>query len=149
MIMTGTVAMAVTKEKMDTGWRFHEGDNIEASATDFNDSDWRQIDLPHDWSVETEAAAQAGDNVGPFSKNSVGKDATGFTVGGIAWYRKTFNASRQSSTECFSLYFEGVYNYAEVWLNGRKLYFNRYGYVPFRIDITPFMTEGKNVLAVR
>lgn len=128
---------------LDEGWQFHYGDN--------NDASWRLVDLPHDWSIELDAASATGAHVGPFARHSQGGSATGNTVGGIGWYRKTFTLAKDDAEKQLSLYFEGVYNHAEVWLNGHKLYFNHYGYLPFRFDITPYVNRlGKpNVLTVR
>jgi beta-galactosidase len=138
------------KSCIDEGWKFHYG-AVNASAVDYDDSGWRILNLPHDWSVETDAAAATGEHVGPFAKNNVGGSAVGQTVGGEGWYRKAFTLSSDDADKQISLYFEGVYNHAEVWLNGRKLYFNHYGYVPFRFDITPFLNQlgTENILAVR
>lgn len=137
---------------LDEGWRFHYGEAT-AQAVDFDDSQWRQLDLPHDWSVETEAAETAGgEHIGPFSTTvkGVGNAECARTLGGEAWYRRSFTLTSEDADKQLSLYFEGVYNHAEVWLNGRKIYFNHYGYAPFRFDITPFVNAPgqENVLAV-
>ena len=65
------------RQLFDSGWRFHLGDVNQGQSTALADKSWRQVDLPHDWSIE-----------GPYSaKNASG---TGFLPGGIGWYRKTF-----------------------------------------------------------
>ena len=75
---------------IDRDWKFCYGDGHAAIDNASTADAWRSIDLPHDWSVETEAAQKAGGTViGPFSTNSVGKYQTGHTVGGEGWYIKT------------------------------------------------------------
>ena len=139
------------KTCIDQGWKFHYGTVREAISPDFNDTSWRTLDLPHDWSVETEAAAQAGENIGPFSKNNPGGSATGQTVGGEGWYRKTFTLSAADEDKRISLYFEGVYAQSEVWVNGIKVYFNPYGYSSYRFDITDYCKPAgeENTVTVR
>ena len=139
------------KTCIDQGWKFHYGAAREAISPDFNDMSWRTLDLPHDWSVETEAAAQAGENIGPFSKNNPGGSATGQTVGGEGWYRKTFTLSAADEDKRISLYFEGVYAQSEVWVNGIKVYFNPYGYSSYRFDITDYCKPAgeENTVTVR
>ena len=151
MLAACMVANAQRKACFDSDWKFQYG-TMKAESPNFDDSRWRRIDLPHDWSVETEAASQAGDNVGPFSRKSIGRDATGHTVGGEGWYRKHFTLTDfDAQREQLGLYFEGAYYEAEVWLNGRRVGQNRYGYSSFRMDITQALRPSgqENVVAVR
>ena len=136
---------------MDKDWKFHYGTAIEAVAPDFDDASWRTLDLPHDWSVENEAAALAGNHIGPFSPNNPGGSATGQTVGGEGWYRKSFTLSSADKSRRISLYFEGVYAQSEVWVNGIRTYFNPYGYSSFRFDITDYLRPAgeENIVTVR
>ena len=137
---------------IDENWKFHYGAAAEAVSPDYDDSAWRTLSLPHDWCVETEAAeAAGGEHIGPFSRSSVGGNSTGQTVGGEGWYRKRFTLGQGDEGKRIMLYFEGAYNHSNVWLNGRKVYFNHYGYQSFRFDITEFCNEpGKeNVLTVQ
>lgn len=139
------------KTCIDRDWKFFYGDGHAAIANASLTEAWRKIDLPHDWSVETEAAKAAGGTVvGPFSTNSVGKYQTGNTVGGEGWYKKDLLLTAADLKDCcFSLYFEGAYNQTEVYVNGKKMYFNHYGYSSFRFDVTDAVKEGHNVLLVR
>ena len=110
---------------------------------------WRTLSLPHDWSVEPEAAAMQDANaVGPFTQTSVGGDATGFTVGGEGWYRKRFTTPAEALT---TLYFEGAYNETDVWINGQHAAFNPYGYSSFRVEATTLLKPvgEENELLVR
>ena len=96
----------------DDGWKFHLGDSTGASEVKFDDSQWKSLDLPHDWSIEQ-----------PFSKET-GLIATGQTVGGTGWYRKNFTLQPEQANKIVQLYFEGVYMEAEIWLNGQKIDFH-------------------------
>lgn len=140
------------KTCIDENWKFHYGTASEAISPDFDDSSWRTLTLPHDWSVETEAAeAAGGEHIGPFSRSSVGGNSTGQTIGGEGWYRKKFTLNSEDKDKRIMLYFEGAYNHATIWLNGRKIYFNHYGYQSFRFDATEFCNApGKeNTLTVK
>jgi beta-galactosidase len=150
--------------RFDDGWRFHLGDAPGAERPDFDDSTWRALDIPHDWSIEDlpprtettgEAALWAPGNVprrvGPFDADaSPGKTATGFVLGGTGWYRKRFPASAVPTGMRAKVLFEGVYMDADVWLNGRHLGSHPYGYTSFAFDLTAHLRrDGGNVLAVR
>lgn len=155
LLLTLGVSATSRKTCIDKGWKFHYGAVSGATAPDFDDSSWCTLNLPHDWSVETEAAEAAGDNVGPFTKNNPGGTRLGYqtaqTVGGEGWYRKTFTLSKKDLKGRVELYFEGAYNHSEIYLNGKKLYFNPYGYMSFRFDITDACNKAgeANTLAVR
>lgn len=135
-------------ENFDYNWLFGryglqaDGSKIEEPAAvqdvSFNDSCWKQLDLPHDWAVE-----------GPFRT-----DLEGFTGKlpwrGIGWYRKHFKVGKTDIGKRFYLDFDGAMAHAEVWLNGKKVGGHPYGYTSFRVDLTPQLSfEGENVVAVR
>ena len=115
------------------GWRFFLGDSPTASDPAFDDSTWRSLRLPHDWSVE--AAYDAGL-----------EGATAYLPGGVGWYRKRFSLPADDALHF--IYFDGVYNNTTVWLNGHELGSRPYGYSPFYFDMTPYL-EQENLLAVR
>ena len=144
-------SFAQRKVNIDHDWKFLYGDGSAAINDGNVVSQWRSLDLPHDWSVETEAAQAAGGTVvGPFSTNSIGKFQTGNTVGGEGWYAKQLHVSKKELSDGrLSLYFEGVYNRAEVYVNGHKMYFNPYGYSSFRVDVTDVLQRGDNTILVR
>jgi beta-galactosidase len=148
----------------DADWRFHRGDIDGAEAAGFDDSTWRRLDLPHDWSIEdltpdSEASGEGtiwvGGNtptqIGPFDvARSSGQEATGWVVGGTGWYRKRFRVPSSSETPEVEIRFDGVYMNADVWLNGHLLGFHPYGYTSFAYDLTPFLIrDAENFLAVR
>lgn len=143
----------------DRNWKFQKGTVVGAETPDFDDALWRTLDLPHDWSVEpllSHAAPEDSDMadtsvvIGPFCNSSIGKEATGQTVGGEGWYRKHFTIAKGDSEKRHILYFEGAYNQSEVWVNGIKVGDNVYGYSSFRCDITEACRPAgeENVVAV-
>lgn len=126
------------KVNINSQWKFHRGCVANAEQPTFNDSQWRVLDLPHDWSMDPVPVQREGITIGPFSHMSVGGADTGQTVGGEGWYRKVFTIQPEDADKLISLYFEGAYNQTEVWINGQKAYFNPYGYMPFKIDINKY-----------
>lgn len=148
--VTSLTLSAQRKQLIDDDWHFIYGDGSAALKNSAIADGWRSLSLPHDWSVETEAAEKAGGRViGPFSSNSVGKYQTGFTVGGEGWYQKTLNMTADDLTGRVILYFEGVYYQSWVYVNGKIANFCPYGYSSFRVDATKFLHEGKNNILVK
>ena len=151
---------AQRKQSFDEGWRFHRGEVMNAEAVDCDDSQWREVIVPHDFSMEPVAYAhdyreQTTEwkdwQVGPFSRLSIGDWDSGQTVGGTGWYRKTFtlptNGGSLDNTlrnKSLRLRFDGVYNQAEVWVNGRKAAINVYGYMPFVVDLNAILKDNAN-----
>jgi beta-galactosidase len=148
----------------DDGWRFNGGDVTGAENPAFSDLAWRKLDLPHDWSIEDLPAHLESDGqsaiwddcgcpteIGPFSRvHSEGEAATGWIVGGVGWYRKSFATPERPKGGRVSVRFDGVYMNADFWINGNHLGQHPYGYTGFEFDITPHLREqGINVLAVK
>lgn len=132
-------ASDVRKQLFDYDWKFALGDSVSASAADFDDSAWRKLDLPHDWSIEGNISADA----------PTGNDG-GYFPSGVAWYRKTFDVPADYSDRKVGIYFEGVYMNSEVFVNGVSLGVWPYGYSSFFYDLTPHLRFGEqNVVAVR
>jgi len=121
----------------DAGWRFHLGDVPSASAASFVDHSWRKVDLPHDWSAESS-----------FDLNNPSGWRGAYLPGGIGWYRKTFNWKNAASQQVF-IQFDGIYMNSEVWINGHYLGKRPYGYIGFQYDLTPYLKNGTNSIAVR
>nr|WSY49105.1 DUF4982 domain-containing protein [Streptomyces sp. NBC_00886] len=171
----GTAEPSSARERsFDEGWLFLRGDPTGAEAPSYDDGSWRSLDLPHDWSIEdlpyagsTEGGATSDPSllvlkdpdptlpqppqvIGPFdTRNSQNGGSTGYTVGGIAWYRKHFRLPAGEGLHA-ELRFDGVHQNADVWLNGVHLGFHPYGYTGFAYDLTPRLSPtGANVLAVR
>jgi len=135
----------------DSDWKFNLGDVAGSATPAFDDSQWRSLDLPHDWSIEDRAPIDSVLQIGPFSSESQGGGATGHVMGGIGWYRKSFTLDLNSKDKIISILFDGVYMESEVWVNGKNAGFHPYGYTPFSYDITPFLNPPgqKNVIAVK
>jgi len=124
-------------ELFNKNWKFHLSDVKEASVSTFDDSKWRVLNLPHDWSVE-----------GTLSPDRA--SCTGFLPGGIGWYRKTFVVPENRKGEKVFIYFEGVYNRSEVFINGTSVGKRPNGYISFMYDLTPYIQFGKeNVISVK
>ena len=114
------------------------GENIAYVKSDFDDSEWRHLNLPHDWAIE-----------GSFNidyNGSTGK----LPYWGIRWYRKTLELSQDDAGKQIYLDIDGAMSYASVWCNGQYVGGWPYGYASFRLDLTPYIKAGqKNVLAIR
>jgi beta-galactosidase len=122
---------------LDPGWRFSVGDTPMAMNPQFDDSQWQTVSLPHDWSIN-----------GPFLP-SYGS-GNGYAPGGQAWYRKHFSMNPADKGKLVSLELDGVYDNAEVFLNGYLVGGRPYGFESFTCDLTPLLhPTGDNVLAVR
>lgn len=129
----------------DFDWRFHRSGAQGAEAVDFDDSGWRRLDLPHDWSMEDLPGTAS-----PFDPNAISQVSGGFTVGGTGWYRKTFNVPESQRGQRLIIQFDGVYMNAEVWLNGQLVGSHPYGYTSFWFDLTDKVKwGGTNLLAVK
>ena len=129
----------------DFDWRFHRGGAQGAEAVDFDDSAWRRLDLPHDWSIEDLPGTHS-----PFDPEAISQVSGGFTTGGTGWYRKTFNIPEAEKGKRVIIQFDGVYMNAEVYLNGQLLGSHPYGYTSFWFDMTDKVKfGGSNVLAVK
>jgi len=129
----------------DAGWCFHRGGAQGAENPSFDDSGWKKLDLPHDWSIEDLPGTGS-----PFDRDAVSQVSGGFTTGGTGWYRKRFTVPSNLKNKKFMLFFEGVYMNSEVWLNGKSLGRHPYGYTSFWFDISESISlDGENVLSVK
>ncbi|WP_051251506.1 glycoside hydrolase family 2 TIM barrel-domain containing protein [Paenibacillus harenae] len=127
------------RETFDWDWRFHKGECEGAEQPSFDDRGWRELNLPHDWSVESvfnESHATGGDG--------------GYVEAGIGWYRKAFDIPAQWSGRKVTVQFDGVYMNGEAWVNGHRLGCSPFGYGGFEFDLTPYANfGGSNCIAVR
>ncbi|HEX8465208.1 MAG TPA: glycoside hydrolase family 2 TIM barrel-domain containing protein [Abditibacterium sp.] len=133
------VAVPITKRTtpFNDNWKFHLGDVPQASQTAFNDAQWRALELPHDFSIE-----------GPFDPKWA--SGTSYLPGGIGWYRKTFTLPAATRSKRVAIYFDGIYNNSEIWINGHYLGKRPSGFTPIQHDLTPHLSKtGPNTIAVR
>jgi beta-galactosidase len=129
----------------DFDWRFHRGGAQRAEMPEFDDSKWRVIDLPHDWSIEDLPGTKS-----PFDPDAISQVSGGFTIGGTGWYRKTFTVPSDQKNKRIHIQFDGVYMNADFWLNGQHLGNHAYGYTSFWFDVTDKIKLGeKNIIAVQ
>lgn len=129
-----------TRERllMDFNWKFRLGDLQDAEQTSFDDSNWRILNLPHDWSIE-----------GEYSKDEPTGSSGGYLPTGIGWYRRHFQMNREDLLRHIWIEFDGIYMNSDVWINGHYLGNYPYGYSSFYYQLTPYLIEGENIVAVR
>jgi len=140
LLFFSEATFAREKSLFCNGWSFHLSDVQGAEEPSFDDSTWRALDLPHDWSIEL-----------PFDGKQPGGSSVGYLPGGIGWYRKSFTVPESSKGKKVVVDFDGVYMDSQVWINGHLLGRRPYGYISFRYDLTPYLKYGleKNAIAVR
>lgn len=133
------VADMPRSQSFDRDWRFCIGDVKGAETVSYDDKAWRMLDLPHDWSIE-----------GTVAKDAPAGNDGGYLPTGIGWYRKTFTLPKTAINRKVWLYFEGVYERSDVYVNGQRVGGHPYGYTPFYCDVTGILLPNKkNVIAVR
>jgi beta-galactosidase len=153
-----TVTGGRQKLSLDKGWRFHFGDipfpvikghgmtyisakagrAWGAAAPDFDDTNWRLLNLPHDWAVEQ-----------PF--DSTANLSQGYRQRGISWYRRNFKLDTADRGKHLELQFDGIATHCTVWVNGTVVHRNWCGYTSFYIDLTAVAKYGDepNSIAIR
>lgn len=132
-------------ETINFDWRFHHGDIENALSLSFDDSKWENINVPHDWSIKNIGATNS-----PFVKNSPDEYDTGYTKGGIGWYRKKIVVPENLNEKVAILEFGGIYMNSEVYVNGNIVGGQHYGYTSFWIDISEHLNFGdENIIAIK
>ncbi len=120
-------------------WQFTLANPDGAEGVNFDDSQWRTLNVPHDWAIE-----------GNFSAANPSGAGGGALPGGIGWYRKNLEVTQTEINEkAIFIEFDGVYMLSEVYVNGTLVGKRPYGYISFRYDITPYLQAGENVIAVK
>ena len=136
------IASAADVKNFDAHWHFTKGDVSGAEQPGYDDSTWRVVDLPHDWSIE-----------GPFAATNLTGGAGAFLPSGVAWYRKEFSLATRDQGKLVAVEFDGVMQNSDVWINGHLLGHRPSGYVGFRYDLPEnFLHYGDgatNTLALR
>ncbi|MBR4069915.1 MAG: glycoside hydrolase family 2, partial [Bacteroidaceae bacterium] len=135
-----TTTTTRTRESFDNDWLFMLSDAEGAETVEYDDTEWRKLNLPHDWAIE-----------GDFSAENPSGYAGGALPGGVGWYRKHFivDSADLSNGRRVYLDFDGVYMLSNVFVNGTSTGVRPYGYISFRRDITDLLHPGENVVAVR
>lgn len=140
---------------LDKNWQFLNSDLNDAQNPQTPTDDWETVDVPHDWAIK-----------GPFDKeidaqlvkvqqdmDTIAKMRTGRTGAlphiGVGWYRNTFELPQFKEGKQALLIFDGAMSDAHVWVNGQKVGNHPYGYAYFYFDISAYLKEGENLLAVR
>lgn len=125
----------------DKGWKFFEGDLKSGELVKFDDTYWRKLDVPHDWSIE-----------GNYDRaNKTGRGG-GYLPNGIGWYRKQFTLPEGLAAQQIAIEFDGIMANSDVWINGHHLGHRPFGYVTIFYDVTPYLNWGKgtkNTIAVK
>ena len=125
-VTIASVCFAQEKNKLlfTDNWKFILDSTSDYRKTDADDSKWRTLNLPHDWSIEL-----------PFDSTSPAGTGGGALRGGVGWYRKTFMLPVADKFKTFFIDFDGVYCNSEVWINGHYLGKRPNGYISFRYDL--------------
>lgn len=128
-----------TRTLFNQGWSFVESDVKEVKNLNGTSLSWKAVDLPHDWDIYHAPSLNA----------PTGNDG-GYYPAGTGWYKKTFVTPAGKDAQKVKLHFEGVYQRCEVYVNGQFVGRHAYGYTPFTLDVTRFLSrKGKNEVAVR
>ncbi len=129
-----------TTENFDAHWRFQKSDAPGGELNEFNDSAWRTLNVPHDWSIE-----------GPFAETNLTGGAGAFLPSGLGWYRKHFSLPGNASNQIVRIEFDGVMQNSDVWINGFYLGRRPFGYASFSYELNGHLNFGKteDVIAVR
>ena len=137
---------------LEKGWRFTRGDISGAADPAFDDSRWESVEVPHDWAIYGPFDKEIDKQVVAIEQNgeTVPTEKTGRTGAlpyiGVGWYRTTFAVP---SGRRATLVFDGAMSRPIIYVNGKEVGRWAYGYTPFYIDVTPYLKEGDNCLAVR
>ena len=139
MLLTALTTQARERKNFDAGWRFILADSAQMATPTYNDVHWRILDLPHDWAIE-----------GDFYAGNPSGAGGGALPGGIGWYRKHLSLDCEAVPgNRYFIEFDGVYMNSTVYVNGQEVGHRPYGYSSFEYDITKYLKQGDNVIAVR
>ncbi|APZ45483.1 glycosyl hydrolase family 2 [Polaribacter reichenbachii] len=127
-------------ENFNDNWKFSLNQKGDFSNAKTKDTSWQTLNVPHDWSIEK-----------GYQKDGKTAASTGFSVGGIGWYRKHFTLKKSDKNKEISILFDGVYNNSNVWINGHFLGKRPNGYNSFSYDLSKHLNyDGSdNVIAVK
>jgi beta-galactosidase len=122
------------RSSFDADWKFTEGDIVGAEQVAFNDTGWKTINVPHDWSIE-----------GEYNENNPMGAQCGYLPAGFGWYRKTIDIPSSWKNKQVEIAFDGVFMNSTVWANGLKLGNRPYGWVSFAYDISEIVENSETI----
>lgn len=144
-----------SEQLLERGWRFTREDSADFKNVGYDDSSWQEVVVPHDWAIygpfsihndqQNVAITQDGQHEAMEHAGRTG----GLPFVGVGWYRLDFEIENFDEGRCATLIFDGAMSQARVYVNGVEVGFWPYGYNSFHFDVTPYVREGVNELAVR
>ena len=140
---------------LNTGWKFSKGHHSQAVDPTYNDSEWQDITVPHDWAIYGPFDKEIDKQIVAIEQNGeeIATEKTGRTGAlpyiGEAWYRTSFSLSNLTNSKKILLVFEGAMSEPEVFVNGKKVGEWKYGYSYFYFDISEVVNKTNNVLTVK
>jgi len=127
----------------------------EVFAPDYDDSAWETVRVPHDWAATGEFLATNDCSYSAVTADGIKENIahTGRTgalpIVGTGYYRRTINIPESDRGKCISLVFDGIMWDSHIYVNGKHVFFNHFGYKSFSVDITDFVNYGEdNLIAV-
>ncbi|KAI1210500.1 glycoside hydrolase family 2 protein [Annulohypoxylon truncatum] len=114
------------------------GSNVTYVQATFDDSGWEEVDVPHDWAIK-----------GPFHAPNIPNSMGALPINGVGWYRRNLAIESSNSDKSIFLDIDGAMSNSAVWINGQLIGGWPYGYNSFRLDLTPYVKTGENLLAIR
>ncbi|KAA6321726.1 Beta-galactosidase BoGH2A, partial [termite gut metagenome] len=155
LCVSAVTAQARKELLLEKNWKFSRDDLSEAVQPGFDDTKWQTVTVPHDWGVygpfdgnadlQNVAIVQDGETRASLKSGRTG----GLPYIGVGWYRTHFDASGFNRGQSASILFDGAMSNAHVYLNGHEVGYWPYGYNSFYFNITPYLKEKDNTLAVR
>ncbi len=114
------------------------GSDVPYVQASFDDGGWEAVDVPHDWAIK-----------GPFHAPGIPNSMGALPINGVGWYRRTLTIEAGNAGKTIFLDIDGAMSNSAIWLNGELVGGWPYGYASFRLDLTPYLKEGDNLLAIR
>ncbi len=136
-----------------TSWKFTNADPGAAFQKSFDDSEWKTVDVPHDWAAEGKFDFNNDLRFNTIIQNGETKPVyrTGrsgaLPIVGVGWYRTRFNI--KDIAKHYEVLFDGAMSNAKVFVNGEYIGERPFGYISFYFDISKYLVKGDNVIAVR
>jgi beta-galactosidase len=138
-VFIGIQSIAQDRISFNENWKFQLNDKLGAEQVQFEDADWRVLNIPHDWSIE-----------GEYNEDNPMGGQCGYLPAGIGWYRKTITVPVEWKNKHVEIAFDGVFMNSTVWANGKKLGFRPYGWISFAYDISEEIENSNTItFAVR